>query len=68
MATYAELYHFLYFGLNFDCLQTFQIRDATGARVMFPNEGDANPNLITIMGKKEGVVEAKKQLLDVNED
>jgi len=41
-----------------------RIRDLTGARVLFPNENDAGQDIITIIGKKEGVIEAKKQLVD----
>jgi hypothetical protein len=43
-----------------------QIREATSARIIFPNDGDANPDMITIIGKKENVLNAKQQLLDVS--
>jgi transcription antitermination factor NusA-like protein len=42
-----------------------RIRDATGARVLFPYENDASQDIITIIGKKAGVLEAKKQLVEM---
>lgn len=45
-----------------------KLREATGARVIFPNEGDTAPDAITIIGKKESVMDAKKQLLDMLKD
>lgn len=38
------------------------IRDKTGARIIFPNEKDTDRELITILGTKEAVAEAKKEL------
>ncbi|CAL8135568.1 unnamed protein product [Orchesella dallaii] len=45
-----------------------KIREATGARIIFPNMDDPHPETITIMGKKENVNNAKKQLLDMLKD
>ncbi|CAH0554703.1 unnamed protein product [Brassicogethes aeneus] len=39
-----------------------KIRDSTGARIVFPSSIDDDSEIITIMGKKEAVEEAKKQL------
>lgn len=39
-----------------------QIREATGCRIVFPNEQDDDPELITIIGSKEGVKQAKEEL------
>lgn len=39
-----------------------KIRDLTGARIIFPNSDDKDMEVITIIGKKEGVEEAKAQL------
>ncbi|XP_064459574.1 vigilin-like [Ornithodoros turicata] len=39
-----------------------KVREKTGARVVFPTERDENQDLITIIGKKECVLEAKKEL------
>ncbi|XP_071529090.1 vigilin isoform X3 [Panulirus ornatus] len=39
-----------------------KIRDATGARIIFPTEKDEDKELITIMGKKESIALAKEQL------
>lgn len=33
-----------------------------GVRVIFPSEGDSEPEIITIMGKKEAVEKAKAEL------
>lgn len=45
-----------------------KLREATGARVIFPSEGDPAPDSITIIGKKESVLDAKKQLLEMLKD
>ncbi|XP_053689982.1 vigilin isoform X2 [Sabethes cyaneus] len=39
-----------------------KIRDLTGARIIFPGNNDEDKEVITIIGKKEGVEEAKSQL------
>jgi len=39
-----------------------KIRESTGARVVFPTSQDEDHELITIIGKKEAVLEAKAQL------
>ncbi|XP_055529154.1 vigilin isoform X2 [Wyeomyia smithii] len=39
-----------------------KIRDLTGARIIFPGNNDDDKEVITIIGKKEGVEEAKSQL------
>lgn len=39
-----------------------QIRDTTGARVIFPNNQDEDKELITIIGKESAVKKAKEQL------
>ncbi|CAG9761158.1 unnamed protein product [Ceutorhynchus assimilis] len=39
-----------------------KIRDATGARIVFPSNTEEDREIITIIGKKESVLEAKKQL------
>ena len=39
-----------------------KVRDSTGARVVFPTMKDADQELISIIGKKEGVQEAKAEL------
>jgi ribosomal protein S3 len=38
------------------------IRDKTGARIIFPSEKDKERDVITIVGTKEAVAEAKKEL------
>lgn len=40
-----------------------KIRDATGARIIFPTDKDEDKELITIIGKKDSVAKAKEQLL-----
>jgi len=45
-----------------------KIREATQARIIFPNEGDPHPDTITIIGKKENVLGAKQQLMDMLKD
>lgn len=39
-----------------------QIRESTGARIVFPTEEDQDKEVITIMGKKEAVEKAKAEL------
>ena len=39
-----------------------QVRERTGARVIFPSHDDDNQELITIIGKKEAVDQAKAEL------
>ena len=39
-----------------------QVRESTGARIIFPASGDPDQELITIMGKEEGVKQAKQEL------
>lgn len=39
-----------------------KVREKTGARVIFPSEDDADQELITIIGKKESVEQAKVEL------
>ena len=38
------------------------IRDKTGAKIIFPNEKDKDREVITILGTKEAVAAAKKEL------
>jgi hypothetical protein len=38
------------------------VRERTGARVIFPSHDDDNQELITIIGKKEAVDQAKAEL------
>ena len=38
------------------------VREKTGARIIFPNEKDKDREVITILGTKEAVAEAKKEL------
>ncbi|XP_058464873.1 vigilin isoform X1 [Malaya genurostris] len=42
-----------------------KIRDLTGARIIFPGNNDEDKEVITIIGKMEGVEEAKAQLLAI---
>ncbi|XP_050471763.1 vigilin isoform X2 [Bombus huntii] len=39
-----------------------EIRESTGARIIFPTEADQDKEIITIMGKKEAVEKAKAEL------
>ncbi len=39
-----------------------KIRESTGARVIFPSHDDADQETISIIGKKESVDKAKKEL------
>ena len=38
------------------------MRDKTGARIIFPSEKDKDRDVITILGTKEAVAQAKKEL------
>ncbi len=40
------------------------IRNKTGARIIFPGEKDTDREVITILGTKESVAAAKKELQD----
>ena len=40
-----------------------KVREHTGARIVFPTPSDEDKELITIIGKKEGVEAAKQELL-----
>lgn len=39
-----------------------KVRDSTGARIVFPTEKDEDQEAITIIGKEEAVLKAKKEL------
>lgn len=39
-----------------------QIRDGTNTRIIFPNEGDDDKEVITIIGRKEDAEKAKEEL------
>ena len=41
-----------------------QVRDETGARIIFPAEGDADKETIVLIGKKEDAEKAQKILQD----
>lgn len=45
-----------------------KIRDATGARIIFPNSNDNDKEVITIIGKEENVMAAKAQLESIIKD
>lgn len=45
-----------------------KIREATNARIVFPSSTDSNQDTITIIGKKENVISAKQQLMDIIKD
>ena len=45
-----------------------KVREKTGARIIFPSKSDENKELITIIGTKEGVEEAKADLLNKIKD
>ena len=45
-----------------DCVA--QVRDKFGARVIFPASGDEQPDVVTIIGKKESVEQAKEHILE----
>ena len=44
------------------------MRENTGARIVFPTQSDEDKELITIIGKKEGVEAAKQELLKAIKD
>ena len=43
-------------------LYSLQVRDSTGARIIFPHNEDADQELITIIGTKEAAAKAKKEI------
>ncbi|KFM62860.1 Vigilin, partial [Stegodyphus mimosarum] len=45
-----------------------KVREKTGARIVFPNENDEDRDTITIIGRKEEVEAAKKELMDMISD
>lgn len=45
-----------------------KIRDATGARIIFPSNDDSDKEIITIIGKEENVKQAKEQLETIIQD
>lgn len=45
-----------------------KVRENTGARIIFPSGDDADQELITIIGTKEGVAEAKAEILALIKD
>ena len=45
-----------------------KVRENTGARIVFPTPNDDDKELITIIGKKEGVEAAKQELLKAIKD
>ncbi|XP_052081432.1 vigilin-like [Mytilus californianus] len=53
-------YHRFLIGRNGSNIR--QVRERTGARVIFPSQDDDNQELITIIGKKESVDQAKAEL------
>ncbi|XP_037282451.1 satellite-binding protein 1 Dp1 [Rhipicephalus microplus] len=44
-----------------------KVREKTGARIIFPTDRDENQDTIVIIGKKEAVLDAKKQLEEMIE-
>lgn len=44
-----------------------KVREKTGARIIFPTDRDENQDTIVIIGKKEAVLDAKKQLQEMIE-
>lgn len=40
------------------------MRDKFGARVIFPAHGDEQPDVVTIIGKKDSVEQAKEHILE----
>lgn len=40
------------------------MRDTFGARVIFPAPGDEQPDIVTLVGKKENVEKAKEHLIE----
>lgn len=51
--TYFRIILFVFF---------IQIREGTNTRIIFPNEGDDDKEVITIIGKKEDAEKAKEEL------
>ena len=53
-----------------DCfmLLFFQLRQDTGARILFPTAKDTEKDLITIIGKQEAVEAAREELLKKIQD
>ncbi|KAL4221822.1 hypothetical protein ACF0H5_020076 [Mactra antiquata] len=45
-----------------------KVRESTGARIIFPSQDDADQELITIIGTKEGVATAKTEILALIKD
>ena len=45
-----------------------KVRENTGARIVFPTPSDEDKELITIIGKKEGVEAAKQELMKAIKD
>lgn len=45
-----------------------KVREKTGARIIFPSNQDENQEVITIIGKKEAVEEAKQELMSKIKD
>ncbi|KAH3827192.1 hypothetical protein DPMN_129122, partial [Dreissena polymorpha] len=45
-----------------------KVRENTGARIIFPSQDDADQELITIIGTKEAVAEAKTEILGLIQD
>ena len=45
-----------------------QVRESTGARIIFPSQEDQDQELITIIGTKESVAEAKTEILALIKD
>lgn len=46
----------------------FQVREETGARIMFPQQNDREKDSITLMGKEEEVKAAEAKLLAMIKD
>lgn len=59
-------HHKFLIGKNGDNIK--KIRDSTGARIVFPSNTDEDREVITIIGKKESVEEAKAALEAVIKD
>ena len=51
-----------FFALIFIGANIQSVRDKTGARIIFPNEKDKDREVITILGTKEAVAQAKIEL------
>ena len=61
---YVWLNYYLYnfYLLIFVGANIQSVRDKTGARIIFPSEKDKDREVITILGTKESVAQAKKEL------